>query len=73
MFVVNYSKRERIMETTLELPLEIAATSPQSLRERPAATLVALDSFMEQDEGKHQKTLRVSERERWGACLQRPL
>ncbi len=47
------------METTLGLPQEIAATSGRSLRERQAATLAALDSFMEQDEDEHRETLRV--------------
>lgn len=47
------------METILELPQEIAATSGRSLRERQEATLAALDSFMEQDEDEHKETLRV--------------
>ena len=47
------------METTLELPLEIAAAGTRSLRERQAATIAALDSFMEQDEDEHRETLRV--------------
>ncbi len=47
------------METTLELPLEIAAAGTRSLHERQAATIAALDSFMEQDEDEHRDTLRV--------------
>lgn len=47
------------METTLEAPAEIAVVSGRSLRERRAATLAALDSFMEQDEEEHRDTLRV--------------
>lgn len=47
------------METTLESPAEIAVVSGRSLRERRAATLAALDSFMEQDEEEHRDTLRV--------------
>ncbi len=43
------------METTLELPQIIA--DRQSLRERQATTLSALDSFMEQDEDEHRETL----------------
>ena len=48
------------METIPELPPYIAI--PRSLRERQAATLAALDSFMEQDEAEHQETLRVLRR-----------
>lgn len=47
------------METTLELPLEIAAPGTRSLCERQAATIAALDSFMEQDADEHRETLRV--------------
>ena len=47
------------METTLELPPEIAAAGTLSLRERQEATIAALDSFMEQDEDEHRETLRV--------------
>ena len=32
---------------------------PRTLCERQAATLAALDSFMEQDEAEHRETLRV--------------
>ena len=52
------------METTLEtlpealLP-EIAVAGARSLRERQAATLAALASFMEQDADEHRETLRV--------------
>ncbi len=47
------------METMLGSLPERAATSPLSLYERRAATLAALDSFMEQDENEHRETLRV--------------
>lgn len=47
------------METRLELPPEITAAGTRSLSERQAATLAALDSFMEQDETEHKETLRV--------------
>jgi hypothetical protein len=47
------------METTLELPPEIATANGRSLRERQEATLAALNSFMEQDEDEHRDTLRV--------------
>lgn len=47
------------METMLELPPEIEAGNKLSLRERQAATLAVLDSFMEQDEAEHKETLRV--------------
>ncbi len=47
------------METMLELPPEVTAASTRSLRERQAATLAALDSFMEQDADEHRETLRV--------------
>ncbi len=47
------------METILELPPGIAAASQRSLHERQAATLAALDSFMEQDEDEHRETLSV--------------
>lgn len=47
------------METTLESPPEITAAGTRSLSERQAATIAALDSFMEQDEDEHRETLRV--------------
>lgn len=47
------------METTLELLPEITAQGTRSLSERQAATIAALDSFMEQDEDEHRETLRV--------------
>lgn len=47
------------METTLELPPDIVAANQMSLRERQAATIAALDAFMEQDEDEHRETLRV--------------
>ncbi len=47
------------METTLELPPEILPANKMSLRERQAATIAALDAFMEQDEDEHRETLRV--------------
>ena len=50
------------METTLELPPEITAQGIQSLSERQAATIAALDSFMEQDGDEHRETLRVLRR-----------
>jgi hypothetical protein len=45
------------METTLELLPTMTATNQLSLRERQAATLAALDAFMEQDETEHRETL----------------
>lgn len=47
------------MKTLFELPSEVAAANTRSLDERQAATLAALDSFMEQDETEHRETLRV--------------
>ncbi len=47
------------MKTILQPPPGIATASIRSLRERQAATLAALDSFMEQDEDEHRETLRV--------------
>ncbi len=47
------------METMLKLLPEIIPASGRNLRERQAATLAALDSFMEQDETEHRETLRV--------------
>ena len=47
------------MKTTLETPIDNLITSPRNLLERRAATLAALDSFMEQDEKEHRETLRV--------------
>lgn len=63
MFVVDYNKaharaqKEVALRSTLELPPHVA--HPRSLRERQAATILALDSFMEQDEAEHRETLRV--------------
>ena len=47
------------MEIVLDPPLDAVIVRPRSLRERQAATLVALASFMEQDEAEHRETLRV--------------
>ena len=47
------------METMLGILPEMTTTSTRNLRERQAATLAALDSFMEQDEDEHRDTLRV--------------
>ena len=47
------------METTLNPPPDALSVCARSLRERQAATLAALDSFMEQDEAEHRETLRV--------------
>lgn len=50
------------MKTTLETPIDNLITSPRNLRERQAATLAALDSFMEQEEEEHRETLLVLRR-----------
>ena len=50
------------METTLDPPPDAVGVHPRSLRERQAATLAALDSFMEQDEAEHRETLRLLQR-----------
>ncbi len=50
------------MKTTLEAPIDNLITSPRNLRERQAATLAALDSFMEQEEEEHRETLLVLRR-----------
>lgn len=50
------------MDIMLELPPESFAVNQMSLRERQAATIAALDSFMGQDEDEHRETLRVLRR-----------
>ena len=50
------------MKTTLETPIDNLITSPRNLKERQAATLAALDSFMEQEEEEHRETLLVLRR-----------
>jgi len=50
------------MKTTLETPIDNLITSPRNLLERRAATLAALDLFMEQDEAEHRETLLVLRR-----------
>ena len=47
------------METILGIVPDMTSTNTRSLRERQAATLAALDSFMEQEEDEHRDTLRV--------------
>ena len=47
------------MKTTLEAPMGDLITNPRSLQERQAATLAALDSFMEQEEEEHRESLLV--------------
>ena len=62
--MVNYRDPwvEKMMETTLGMPLESATARTRSLRERQADTLAALDSFMEQEEYEHRETMRVLRR-----------
>jgi len=50
------------MENTLELPAAALTANTRSLLERRAATLAALDLFMEQEEEEHRETLLVLRR-----------